>query len=64
MFRRDEIDVVAFANVLQLHVPFGELLGGEVEAVALMGDVMILAEDLIDVSYVYSRVLSAWTYAS
>jgi hypothetical protein len=46
MLRGDEVDVVAFPHVLELHVPFGELLGREVEAIALVGDVMVLAEYL------------------
>lgn len=30
--------------ILQFNVPFRQLLGGEIEAVALVGDVMVLAE--------------------
>jgi len=37
---RDEVDVVHAADVLELEVPLGELFGGQVEAVALVGDVL------------------------
>ena len=46
MLGGDEVDVVAFSHVLQLHIPVGELLRCEVEAVALVGDVMVLTEYL------------------
>jgi hypothetical protein len=46
MLRGDEVDVVAFPHVLEFHIPFGELLRREVEAISLVGDVMILAEYL------------------
>ena len=47
---RDEVDVVHAAYVLQFEVPFTELFGGEVEAVALVGDVVVLAEDAAEVA--------------
>lgn len=46
MFRCNKVDVVALADILQLHVPFGELFGCEIEAVTLVSNVMVLTEDL------------------
>lgn len=43
MFGRDQVDIVHFANTLQLHEPFGERLGRQVKAVALVRDIVILA---------------------
>jgi hypothetical protein len=55
---------VAFADFLQLHVPLGELFGRQVEAVALMGDVVVLAEDLV-MSVLFAKASStSCTYAS
>lgn len=50
MLGRDQIDIVAAADRLQLQVPLGQLLGGQVEAVALVGDVVVLAEDAAQVA--------------
>jgi hypothetical protein len=44
MLRGDEVDVVTMAYILELHVPFSELFGGEVEAVSLMSYIMVLAK--------------------
>lgn len=46
MFGGNEIDVVAITHVLKFQVPFGELFRREVEAVALVSDVMILTKYL------------------
>jgi hypothetical protein len=45
MLRRDKVNIVHIAHILQFNVPFRKLFGCEVEAVALMGDVMVLTED-------------------
>lgn len=50
MLWRDEIDVVDIANLLKLQVPFGKLLGRKIEAVPLVGNVMVLAEDAAEVT--------------
>jgi hypothetical protein len=44
MLRRDQIDIVHLADILQLDVPLCKLFGRDVEAILLMGDVVILAE--------------------
>jgi len=46
VFRSDEIDIVAFAHFLEFHIPLGELLRREIEAITLVGDVMILTKHL------------------
>jgi hypothetical protein len=46
----NQVDVVHIADVLQLDVPFRELLGRDIEPVLLMSNVMILAEDAAKVA--------------
>ena len=46
---RDEVDVAHVAHLLQLEVPLAEFLGGEVEAGALVRDVVVLAEAGCDI---------------
>ena len=46
---RDEVDIVHVAHLLQLEVPLAEFLGGEVEAGALLRDVVVLAEAGYDI---------------
>lgn len=50
MLRRDQVDVVHLAHILQLHVPFGQLFRRGVEAVAAVRDVVVLAEDAAEVA--------------
>ena len=50
MLRRDEVDVVDSADVLELHVPFSKLLGREVEALPLVCNIVVLAEDAAEVA--------------
>lgn len=50
MLRRDQVDIVYLAHILQLHVPLGQLLRCRVEAVALVRDVVVLAEDAVEVA--------------
>ncbi len=50
MLRGYEVDIVDSANFLQLHVPFSKLFGGEIEALPLMGDIVVLAEDAAEVA--------------
>lgn len=42
MLRRDEVDIVNFADLLQLDIPLGEFFGGKVESVALVGDILLI----------------------
>ena len=44
MLRSDQVDVVHSSRILQFDVPFCQLLWSKVKAVALMRDVMVLAE--------------------
>lgn len=44
MLGSDQVDVVHSSRTLQLNVPFRQLLWSEVKAVALMRNVMIMAE--------------------
>jgi len=46
----NQVDVVHIADVLQLDVPFRELLRRDVEPILLMSDVVILAEDTSEVA--------------
>ena len=41
----NQVNVVHIADVLQLDVPFRELLRRDVEPILLMSDIVILAED-------------------
>ena len=50
MFWRDQIDVMHPTNVLQLHVPFGELFWCEVKPIPLVGDVVVLTENAAKVA--------------
>ena len=50
MFGGDEIDIVASSNILKLHVPLSKFLWSEIEAIALMSDVVVLAEDATQVA--------------
>jgi hypothetical protein len=44
MFRCNEVNIVYAANVLELNVPLGQLLRGQVEAVRLMAYVGVLTK--------------------
>lgn len=50
MLGRDEIDIVHIANFLQFDIPLSQLLGRQIEAVPLMGNVVVLAEDATEVA--------------
>lgn len=50
MLRGDQVDIVYLSHILQLHVPFGQLFRGSVEAIALVCDVVVLAEDAAEVA--------------
>ena len=50
MLRRDQVDVVDIADLLQFDVPFGKLFGREIEAVPSVGNVVVLAEDASEVA--------------
>lgn len=44
VFGRNKIDIVNAPHLLQLHIPLGEFLGRKVEAIALVGNVEVLAK--------------------
>ncbi len=50
MLRRDQVDIVYLPHVLQFHIPFGQLLRCRVKAIALVCDVVVLAEDAAEVA--------------
>jgi len=50
MLRCDKVDVVDSTNILQLYIPFSELLGRKVEAIPLVGNVVVLAKDATEVA--------------
>ena len=50
MLRRDQVDIVHLAHILQLDVPRGQLLRRGVEAVASVRNVVVLAEDAAEVA--------------
>lgn len=50
VLRSDEVDVVDAADLLQLDVPLAQLLGCQVLAIALMGNVMVLAKDAAEIA--------------
>lgn len=50
MLWRDDVDVVHVAYFLQLDVPIAQFLGGEIHAVSLVRDVVILTEDAAEVA--------------
>ena len=50
MLRGDQVDIMYLAHLLQLHVPLGQLFRRGVEPIALMRDVVVLAEDAAEVA--------------
>ena len=50
MLRRDEIDIVHATHILQLDVPFGQLLRTQIKATTLVRNIMVLAEDAAQVT--------------
>lgn len=46
----DQIDVVHIANLLELDVPFCQLLWRDIEAVLLVSDVVVLAKDATQIA--------------
>jgi len=56
MLGRDEVDIVDATHVLQLDIPVRELLRRYVEAIALMGNGVILTEHLHETRDVSRRV--------
>ena len=50
VLRRDQVDIVHLAHILQLDIPSGQLLRRGVEAVALVRNVVVLAEDAAEVA--------------
>jgi hypothetical protein len=50
MLGSDQVNIVNISYILQLDVPFAKLLRGEIESVALMCDVVVLAEDAAKVA--------------
>ena len=45
MFRGHKVNVVNISKILKFDEPFSQLFGGQVETIALMGNVMILAKN-------------------
>ena len=50
MFRGDQVDVVYLSHILQLHIPLGQLFRRSVKAIALVRDVVVLAEHAAEVA--------------
>lgn len=50
MLRRDQIDIVHHSHILQLHIPFGQLFRCGIKAIALVRDLVVLAEDATKVA--------------
>ena len=50
MFGSDEVDVVYFTDVLQLHIPFAQFFGRKIYSIVLVSDIMILTEDTTKVT--------------
>jgi len=46
----NKVDIVYVSNFLKLHTPLCKLFGGEIEAVALMSDVVVLAKHTAEVA--------------
>lgn len=40
MFRRNEVDVVDVADLLELDIPLGQFFGGQVKPLALVGNIL------------------------
>ena len=40
MFRRNEVDVVDVADLLELDIPLGQFFGGQVKTLALVGNIL------------------------
>ena len=47
---RDQVDIVYLPHILQLHIPLRQLFRCSVKAIALVGDVVVLAEDAAEVA--------------
>ena len=50
MLRRDQVDIVYLSDILQLQIPLGQLLRCGIEAVGLVRNVVVLAEDAAEVA--------------
>jgi len=40
MFRRNEVDVVDVADLLEFDIPLGQFFGGQVKSLALVGNIL------------------------
>jgi hypothetical protein len=50
VFRSNKVDIMHLPNLLEFHAPFCQFFRCQIEAIALMGDIMILAEDAAKVA--------------
>lgn len=60
MFGSDEVDVMYVAFLLELDIPFGQFFGCEVEAVALVSDV--LSTPLVPIPLSFEKIEMLTTY--
>jgi hypothetical protein len=66
---RNQINIMHISNLLQLDIPFSQLLGSQILAIPLMRDVMVLAEHTSQITHAKEHrpaamvTLDAWLLA-